>query len=344
MLPRGCAVPFDHLVLMITDHCPLQCAHCCVESGPRRMTTMAQADAISYVRQAHAMNPQTVLSFTGGEPFVRYPLMRAIAREAHALGMIHTVVTSAVWCKSREFARGRLAELQALGLRALSVSYDAFHEPWTTPEQVEHCIAAGVELGLKVVAGGAVTRTSKGAREMLGERAACYPTVGWGDAPVAPAGRAALIPLESLLMTDWGDAGLAESVCPIPSDLYVQPDGSVYPCCTTGGDYDFLRLGNARETPLAELRARLERGAWFRIITQGGFAALEAVVQRYDPGTRLPRRYVNVCHLCQLVFGAGELGTRVRDALARHDAAEAVSAQVSQALWARLCDALEVRS
>jgi hypothetical protein len=321
---------FNHLILQITDTCPLQCAYCCVESGPWRVTTMAYEDALSYLQQARAMNPETFLSFTGGEPFVRYPLMRDIARAAHALGMWHTTITSAVWCKSQDFARARLAELQRYGLRTISISYDSFHEPWVTPERIKHCIAAAAELGLTVLVAGSVTRDSKGARDLLGSWPDQFPTVRVEDGPVQPTGRGATIPLESLLLEDWGERNLA---CPVTGDLLIRTDGAVYPCCSTGGDYDYLIIGNARETPLAELRARLERSLWFRIITTEGFLALEQVVKRYFPEVVFPRRHIGVCHLCQLVFGNDDLGRKVRIALARF---EQDRSRAAVALWGHL--------
>ncbi|MGD9891303.1 MAG: radical SAM protein [Dehalococcoidia bacterium] len=321
---------FNHLILQITDTCPLQCAYCCVESGPWRTTSMALEDAVSFVRQAHAMNPDTFLSFTGGEPFVRFPLMRDIAKAAHALGMWHTTITSAVWCKSREFARERLSELQQYGLRTVSVSYDSFHEPWVTPDHIKHCIAGAADLGLTVLVAGSVTKDSKGARDLLGDWPDQFPTVTVGDGAVQPTGRGALIPLEQLLVEDWGETNLG---CPVTSDLLIQTDGATYPCCSTGGDYDYLVLGNARETPLAELRARAESSLWFRIITREGFLALEEVVRRYHPDVQFPRQHIGVCNLCAIVFGRNELGSKVRDALAH---LEADRTRAAAGLWIKL--------
>ncbi|MGH2588629.1 MAG: radical SAM/SPASM domain-containing protein [Dehalococcoidia bacterium] len=308
---------FNHIILQITDTCPLQCAYCCVESGPWRTTSMAYEDAVSYLRQAKEMNPDAYLSFTGGEPFSRWTLHRDIARYAHDLGMWHTTITSAVWCKSPDFARERLAELQRYGLRTLSISYDSFHEPWVTPEKVQNCIVAAADLGLDVTVAGSMTKESKGARELLGSWLDQYQDVRVANGPVQPTGRGALIPLESLLVEDWGEANLA---CPVVADLMIQTDGTVYPCCSTGGDYDYLRLGNARETPLAEIRARLDASTWYRIITKHGFLALEAIVRRYEPDTEFPRSHIGVCNLCSLVFGPGEISATVRRALARYDA------------------------
>jgi hypothetical protein len=325
---------FNHLILQITDACPLQCAYCCVESGPWRVTSMELEDALSYLRQAKALNPDTFLSFTGGEPFVRFALMRDIARAAHELGMWHTTITSAVWCKTRDFARGKLAELQRYGLRTISISYDSFHEPWVTPERIKNCIAASADLGLTVLVAGSVTRDSKGARDLLGDWPDQFPTVRVEDGPVQPSGRGALIPLDSLLVETWGEANLA---CPVTTDLLIRTDGMTYPCCSTGGDYDYLILGNARETPLAELRSRAEHSLWFRIITTEGFQALEQVVRRYHPDAVFPRQHIGVCHLCQLVFGKNELGAKVRDALARF---EADRTRAALGLWGTLRSAL----
>jgi MoaA/NifB/PqqE/SkfB family radical SAM enzyme len=329
-------MPFTHLILQITDNCPLQCAYCCVESGPWRTTSMALDDALSIVRQAKEMNPDVCLSFTGGEPFSRWQLQRDIARYAYSLGIWHTTITSAVWCKSRAFAREKLAELQKYGLRTVSISYDSFHEQWVTPDKVKNCIAAAADLGLEVQVAGSITKDSKGARELLGDWPDQFENVYVADGWVQPTGRGTFIPVETLLTENFGKANLA---CPVTSDLLVQTDGSVYPCCSTGGDYGYLKLGNALETPLAEIRARLERLLWFRLITRQGFLALEAVVKQYHPEATFPREHGGVCNLCAQVFGRNELGDQVRDAL---DHFETDRAAVASRMWGRFKDALAV--
>lgn len=308
---------FERLALQITERCPLQCSHCCVESGPTLTTSMALDDAVSYLRQAHAMNPKLLLCFTGGEPFLRFDVLRAVAREAHDLGVPHTVITSAIWCTSVEIARKRLAELQQLGLARAGVSHDAFHTPWVDAERVENFIAAATDLGLSVEVRGVMTSSSTQLNELIGERVARYAGAWMQDVRVIPVGRAAALPAHELPTKDWGEENLG---CPMSVDLFIRADGTAYPCCIGGKEYDYLILGNARETPLAELRAQAERSLWFRLIANDGFRALEEVVRRYAPDVAFPREHVGACHLCMLMLGDTPLGARVREALAQFEA------------------------
>jgi MoaA/NifB/PqqE/SkfB family radical SAM enzyme len=318
---------FERLDLQITERCPLQCSHCCVESGPWLSTSMALGDALSYVRQAHAMNPQVLLNFTGGEPFLRFDLLRSIAQEAHALGISHTVITSAIWCTSEERGRQRLRELQDLGLVRVGVSYDAFHAPWVKATQVEDFVAAATELGLSVEVRSVMTRTSPRLTALLGERVGRNPAVVLEDVNVIPVGRAAALPAHELPIIRWSEQNLG---CPMSVDLFIRADGTAYPCCIGGKEYEYLLLGDARETSLAELRARAERSLWFRLIANDGFRALEEVVRRYAPEVEFPREHVGVCHLCMLVLGDTPLGERVRLALRQF---EADRARTAVGLW-----------
>lgn len=328
MVPTGEArsgdiMPFSHLILQITDSCPLECAYCCVESGPNQKATMALEDARSYVLQAKTLNPDFYLSFTGGEPFVRFALMRDIAAQAHEVGVWHTTITSAVWCKTREFAYERLSELKRYGLRTISISYDTFHQPWVSVENIQNGILASLDLELRVLVAGSRTKNSLGAVDLLGEWLRQYPSVKVSDGAVQPTGRAAAFSLDELFVEDWGHRNLR---CPVTEDLLIRADGTTYPCCSTGGDYDFLILGNARETSLAQLRQRADSAEWYQVITKQGFKALERLVQRYYPEVELPRQHIGVCHLCKLAFDRGEVGTKLRDALQRHAAGEPPSA------------------
>ena len=307
---------FDHLILQITDNCPLECAYCCLESGPWRKETMPLADAIGYLEQAKALNPSFFLSFTGGEPFSRFPLMRDIAKHAHGLGIWHTTITSAVWCKSYEHTRKRLAELKEYGLRTVSISYDSYHEPWVSRDKIEHCVSAAVSLDLQVLVAGSITKDSRGAKQLLSDMEARYPQIRIQDGAVQPTGRGAQIPIDQLLTGDFADQNLH---CPVKKDILVRPEGTAFPCCSTGGDYAYLAIGNAKSSTLREIRSALESKLWFKVITEQGFLELEAIVQTYFPEVEFPRRHIGVCHLCSLVFNDKALGRKVDEALEMRD-------------------------
>ncbi|WP_227980092.1 radical SAM/SPASM domain-containing protein [Nocardia spumae] len=305
---------FRHLILSITSQCPLQCEYCCVDSGPWRRETMELRDAVSYVHQAKTECPEATLSFTGGEPFARFSLMRDISREASGLGMWHTAITSASWAKSTAYASERLGELKANGLRTLTISYDSSHAPWIDVERVKNCVRAGHGIGIRVVVAGSTSKSRAGAADALGDWLKEFPGVETKDGAIVPQGRASNIPQVDLLINDWTGKNLA---CPATGDLLIEANGDAYPCCSTAGDYEFLRLGNAKTTSLRELRSRAENSIWFQMITTEGFAGLQRLVKKYHPTVDFPTHYVGVCHLCQMVFGDDEIGILVRDALRR---------------------------
>ena len=298
------------LVLEITASCPLECAHCCVESGPRRRETMSLDDATSWIGQAATINPAVHLHLTGGEPFARFRLMTDIATSAHEHGIGFTVITSAIWARSQDIVRRRLAPLVESGLYELDVSFDEFHLPWVSVDVIRNCVTVASELGMKVVIRACVTRYTTRARELLGDWVDQLDGVRIREQPVSAVGRAASFNRDQLLVEDWGEINLR---CPARGELLIRWDGSAFLCTTSNADH--LALGNARTVPISELRQDAEAKEWFQIITSTGFRELERRVQLYESEAKLPRQFAGVCDLCQLTFGSGELGATVREAL-----------------------------
>ena len=316
------------LTLDVTSACPLQCAHCCVESGPSRRDTMEIAEAVAWVTEAVEINPNLLLRFLGGEPFSRFGVMLAAAGEAHRSGCSCVVTTGAGWVRDRAHAEDRMTQLQQVGLRAVYVSYDVFHDPWVKTKQVVDCIAAARELGLEVVVAEVTTTSGPSARELLGDALEGIDGVVFDGQPLGPTGRGRDLPASMVPVMDWGKVNLR---CPVRTELMIRWDGAAYLCPTQiysstadihspAGQRERenpLYLGDARVMTLRELRAAAGKKGWFGVVTTGGFDELERIVQRHHPGFRLPRVHAGVCNLCTLTVGSPRFGPLVANAFDR---------------------------
>ena len=140
-------VPCAGVLLMLTQRCPLHCAHCSTAS------TMAgpQTDGAALRRLIGTFTPENrpeLVMFTGGEPLLRPGLVTELAGEAAARG-VRTALLSGMF-----FARqGRLPDQIREAIRAVdhfSASLDREHEREVPREDVLRTLSTLLDDGMAV--------------------------------------------------------------------------------------------------------------------------------------------------------------------------------------------------
>lgn len=96
----------SRIYIDITNKCPLQCLHCCSESGAASLNELTKLEVFECLEQAAGMGIRHVV-FSGGEPMLR-PELPDFIQCAAALGMYATLLTSGVMMtklEADEYAR-----------------------------------------------------------------------------------------------------------------------------------------------------------------------------------------------------------------------------------------------
>jgi pyrroloquinoline quinone biosynthesis protein E len=106
------------LVAELTYRCPLRCAYCSNPIEIQERAALATADWLRVLGEADELGVMQV-HFTGGEPLLRDDLEALVARAAE-LELYSNLITSGL-----PLTRDRLAGLQAAGLCALQLSFQA---------------------------------------------------------------------------------------------------------------------------------------------------------------------------------------------------------------------------
>jgi len=109
-------------------------------------TALALWRGLDALAAAHGKTMRVHLA--GGEPFRDWTRLVAIIRAARAAGLtpVEKVETNAFWAVDDETTRGRLKELDALGVGKLVVSTDVFHQEFVPFERVRRCVETAREL------------------------------------------------------------------------------------------------------------------------------------------------------------------------------------------------------
>ena len=253
---------------------------------------MTFEQAKRYVDEA-ASNGARWVSFTGGEPFLVYGLLRSLTAHASSRGLLSEAVTNCNWATSRKRALELLSPLKDTGLNTLNMSVDDFHQETIPLERVRNCYETAKRLELKPVLMIAVKKgsdiTADSIREIMedpsiqvlgGER---VPNLGAlaMETHFNPVGRGEKIPRHELRYIHVE----SEPCRQVLTDIGVRPNGDVMPCCGSLGALGDAVIGNLGEESLREV---LER-AWMN----------PRLREIYEKGPcQLDGSYVSRCHMC----------------------------------------------
>lgn len=301
-----------------TDRCNIECAHCCVSSGPRRRTKMDPAFAADVIQQAHALGIRAI-KFTGGEALLYPQEILALTRIAGGLGMRVGAVTNGYWARTVEKGIAFLAPLVEAGLREVDISVDRWHWEFLSPAQVGHAIAAARTFpDLKLVLYRVMKRTERPDDEAFyGELGltlqdlvleSCNANdslrqtgrdpggrvhVRWTY--VSRAGRGAGLPDDDTISVPC--AWTPSVPCPdVGRAPVLYPDGTLYACCS-GKVPAPLHAANLRRESLAATQERMDSNPLLRLIAASGPRRLRDLLGEHR--SKLPVSCDSVCDLCK---------------------------------------------
>lgn len=316
-------IQYSVIGLQYTLTCPLACAHCITESSPKVKGRMRIAQAVGYLRPISKFSSQ--VCFTGGEPILYHREIATVIREAKSLSLIVSLVTGAGWVTNQAKARAKIETLVSAGLTGLCISWDQYHEEFSSTERAVGLARIGIDCGLDVT-----VRTVTSPNRPKDEYQAAFAglPVRFEANPAVQLGRAASLPASHFGFTSEPPTG----VCSVILSPVIEPDGIVYACC---GPSHYCRkpspliLGDATKEPLEAILSRATRNPILEIILQLGPYGLYLLLQAHPIGRkRFKARsaYSGMCELCLDITNDPELVDAVHERLRDADARRIVAA------------------
>ncbi len=140
----------DTWYLQLTDRCTNSCAHCFSSCSPAGRRTLDITFARKILRQMSIVRRCRVV-FTGGEPFLLFPLLRNLVHEASTLELTPSVWTNGYWITGIDEFRLSLRYLSDVGLKELILSDDGFHGVPPFAAIRDQLPAIATELGISLL-------------------------------------------------------------------------------------------------------------------------------------------------------------------------------------------------
>lgn len=145
--------------LILSYRCTAKCMHCMYGCSPEWKGDWMSTDDMETILSGLAgkiapspFGPDTIslshgLHFTGGEPFLNYPLLCTAVEMAHAHGIPSLFVeTNGYWCVDDERTREKLHALKDRGLHGMLVSVNPFYLEYVPFERTERAVRIGYEV------------------------------------------------------------------------------------------------------------------------------------------------------------------------------------------------------
>ena len=271
--------------LLVTYRCNAECRPCFFECSPSRTEVMPRQTAQNVINEALNLGTEWI-SFSGGEPFLEYDLLKELISLSSWKGLKTEVVTNGFWGQTREEAHGALKPLIEAGLDVLNLSVDDFHCEYVPFESLRNTYWAAIDLGLKIVlmvsTGKDSGITSGSLPELLGDdqvqiagkHRIFNPNAVLFETQITPIGRGAGLKYDPVLFTEVRCAEVLR-------DIGVAPNGDVMPCCGPLGTKTVL--GNINDEGLDVILNRAGRAQRYK---------------RIHEGVKVEGRYSSKCHAC----------------------------------------------
>lgn len=293
-----------NLCLMLTERCNAHCRHCGTRDFMSEGQDMPLKDAFRYIDELAALSAEEgpfAIRLSGGEPFLRYPDLLAVARYSKEKGAAEvSCVTNGFWGKDPATALQWATELSDSGMGHISFSLDDFHQEYIPMDSVMAALTACRKAKLPLAIKCTVTRRTRRLPAVLGDLGNLLlgASIMVQEIPCIPVGKVPdHIPEDQLLLQE----GIPQEPCPWMGITTILPDGTTFACCSVGWT-PWLAVGSALADPVAKLMRRIRNEPLFAILRDKGPGFF--VPYFAEAGFSIPQGgYVNICHFCATILG-----------------------------------------
>jgi len=299
------------LGILVTMKCPLECAHCGVESSPRREEVLDCDLIVSRLREVGEQGKIKQLIITGGEPFSVRPLLHSILEVALEYDIYTYVQSSGFWASSKERAISTLTQLPRI--THLGISADEYHESFVPLQYVKNALEAALECGMLPELCLRVWDMENDPflqhfYDVIGQD--LLDQVYLDFEKIIPVGRGSQFISADQIQKNKIDH-LSEGACDLAHQPSVDCDGKVLACCNTrmARKYPALQLGDLNKKSFTQMTNEAEENYLLQAIRVWGPKRLAEIVIEQGMGDRLKGIYDknNICLLCTDLLSQPEI-------------------------------------
>lgn len=292
----------------LDSKCNATCDHCCFSCSPKSSLKMEE----SYIKKQileFSKNPKIeVISFTGGEIFLNYSLLKELMIITHTYGKKITLITNGFWGSSRKLISEYFADFDKYNVVALTISYDEYHSPFVKLKSVKNILDhrllyPNIDVSLNM----AVTK-DKMSHNILEELGDAVLGMKITKFPLITVG-AAKEKINKEIMHNFYNLFENRNLLNCPGfEIVYHHDGEIYPCCSPAIFETKITLREDEDQTFERTIEKLNTNLLLYIIRKEGFKWFIEILesQKLIDKFGIPYEYPSVCSVCGSLFNTIE--------------------------------------
>lgn len=291
------------LGLIYTFKCTESCDICGFSCSSKRKEKMELEDAKRYAREAKQAG-MNALGITGGEPFIyKNEIFELIKYARKQLGMYITITSNCFWADSYKNTYKIMSEMKEIGANYLKVSFDEFHGKGIPYENIKNVLEVKKEIGFNMILGCTSLTTSKGLKWVLEKLGQSVQGTSVAEYPCLPYGRAK----KCFKREEFFNTTKLSRDCTEKGQLFIFPDGKVYPCGSFCGFQKNRLVGNAKESSIEELVEKAEMNKTNYFISKYGIKPYYDYIKKNNLNFKINNSFVEPCEACYELFNNNDI-------------------------------------
>ena len=306
-------MPFrpEEVLFSSTTSCNLACPHCVIKRSKTVLSIKAAEKFLIDCKE----NGINRVGFTGGEPFLAREFLYSITKFAVEKRFLFTrVMTNGVWYKDSRDLEQTLKRLFEAGYDgSICISVDAYHAQdagklarfieiahaiWRRPDIISVVYATGSDNVTKQK----LSRLARLLKGRLSGFGGSHPSIRSGELFIK-IGRIELSPIGKAerLRDPWDGRWFKEDYCKGPGNVFfVEPSGTVKPCCGYASGSSSLSIGNIKKDTVAAMIKNIRQNPVVCAIFNSGLKHIrDRLIKR---GMKFPGKTGNSCFFCHYIL------------------------------------------
>ncbi len=310
---------YIHIGIMFTTRCNIDCPHCGFECSPEKGEDADLETVKQFCMDAHryACKKGKLLdvSFTGGEPFLRYKELLQVIRLLKATDdTIKTcIATNGFWAESVKGAKQILKPFKTMQCR-IGLSMDSYHIQRIGINKIRNAIEALSSLNFDFTLKFASLKNQPSFAQCLAKLEDRLQNSRYSvhTFPCNPAGRANTLPANSFHFLNT----MPKDRCRSQGNFILMLDGNVFICCGVYKHDQQLSMGKFPDNPFQDLLIKAQTNELFKVLRDKGPAYFVQPLE--DRGYLFGKTpYTSICDLCRCVFKNCQGDTKKRKIIHR---------------------------
>lgn len=290
---------YSSVGILLTENCNAKCKMCCDSRGEVKGKTLSLSEINTILENIKECKEINSIGITGGEPLLYPDLVEYILNFDYGRPLNFTIKTNGFWGNNKEKARDFINKNKNK-INSLSFSYDEFHKEFIDIDNIKNLIDIANEYNIKTEIIGCFLKSGVNPGDILNELGDYAYVTNFHYQPVINTGSAKNFHDSEFIKLLNSDNHEIRCFAPCESQLLINPNLTVYPCCSQVIENTILEVGNLRNDSLNSIISSIKHNQIFYTIFTKGFTPFIDFMKKNN--IKYEKQLSSPCEVCASLF------------------------------------------